>query len=627
LLLASLTGCDAQAVKSLLATTPAVDGKASDATVTDPNKSPATPADIAANLLARLAAVDVAARVGKVARPAGNAVQAPTAGGAGSNVPKEGAPLRPVADGSLVKGDPSRVPQPGFAPRPMPEADALPLVASMPAPPQLEDGWQGMHLDFGSKDFGEAALIARKLASVLDDAKPFAAGGQLEPRPVWSFAFANAKGGFAQVNVTPEGADLFYVAEQSGVKLPVGAPFDLDAVKVSPMQAVAALRAGLAEGSLQDLPFADNLAPIGMGHSGSVSGSTGSGTAGEAVISKPVPMARRVQSETVVGTVEGGSTMPVEPPTISLPPMPELPKPVETVLREMPAGAAWRVTLQKSVSGQLIWLVNGYPDVAMDAVASPGSSVGYPVTKEAVYRRVQDLAAEGGEASSESPVPVEAIAPDSEEGYVGMPAPDDAEGSVPVYPVRDVPMALPTMTSPSVGYPGFSATVTGWKVLKSSYFKPLVAAVDAVSGKVLALMLPRQVTSFYTEPVYGPPCDACTPVDPMPLPPEDPVTEELGDPEGPLAEEPPAEEAVANEPKPEDPVTEELGDPEGPLAEEPPAEEPVANEPKPEDPVTEEPPMDPVVEQPVGPDAREPSPDGSQAGSDPGAEAGAAAAS
>ncbi|MEB3203462.1 MAG: hypothetical protein VKP57_02070 [Candidatus Sericytochromatia bacterium] len=611
LLLASLTGCDAQAVKSLLATTPAVDGKASDASATDANKGPATPADIAANLLARLAAVDVAAKVGKVARPAGNAVQAPTAGGAGSTVPMEGAPLQPGADGSLLAGDPTRLPQPGFAPMPMPEAVALPPMASMPAPPQLEDGWQGMHLDFGSKDFGEAVLIARKLASVLRDARPFAAGGQLEPRPVWSFAFANAKGGFAQVVVTPEWADLFYVAEQSGIDLPADATFDLDAVKVSPMQAVAALRAGLAEGTLQDLPFADDLAPVGMGHSGSVSGSTGSGTAGEAVISKPVPMARRVQSEPVVGTVEGGSTMPAEPvaipgllpigpgsepPSVSLPPKPELPEPVQTVLREMPAGAIWQVTLQKSVSGQLVWLVNAYPDMAMDAVASPESSVGYPVTKEAVYRRVQDLAAEGGEASSESPVPVEAIAPDSEQGYVGMPAPDDAEGSVPVYPVRDVPMAVPTMTSPSVGYPGFGATVTGWEVRKSSYFQPLAAAVDAVSGRVLALMLPRQVTYFYPAPVYGPPCDACTPVDPMPLSPKDPVTEEPGNPDEPLVEEPPSEE-------------------------------PLANDPKPEDPVTEEPPMDPEVEQPADLDAEAPSPDGSAAGSDPGAEAGAGSAS
>ena len=610
LLLASLTGCDAQAVKALLATNPAVDGKASDAAGTDTNKGPATPSDIAANLLARLAAVDVSAKVGKVARPSGSVFQAPTAGGAGSSVPNGGASLPTGADGSVQAGDPSRLPQPGFAPMPMPEADARPPMASMPAPPLLEDGWQGMHLDFGSKDFGEASLIARKLASVLEDARPFAVGGQLEPNPVWSFAFASAKGGFAQVVVTPDGADLSYVAEQAGAVVPMEASLDLDAVKVSPMEAVAALRARLAEGSLQDMPFADDLFPMAKGEPGAVSGSTGSEPAGDAIISKPVPMMRRVQGEAVVGTVEGGdSTMPSEPisiwgpvppdsgtdsPSVTMPPMPDLPQPVESVLRELPAGAGWHVTLQKAASGQLIWLVNAYPYEAMGSAIGSGSSDGaYPVTKEAVYRRVQDLAAEGGDMSSEAPMPIDAGAPDAQEGYVGLPAPGDAdaEGSIPVYPVRDVPLALPTTTSPSVGVTGPGAPITGWEVRKASYFQPFAAAVDAVSGKVLAAMLPRQVTYYYPMPLYGPPCEDCV------------------FPEPPLAE----------EPKPQLP-TEPVGEDSDPSG------DPVVEDPAAEDPLTEEPPTgEPVAEEPAGPDGGEPSPDGLDAGGDAGAVGGAEA--
>ncbi|MEB3237752.1 MAG: hypothetical protein VKO64_09010 [Candidatus Sericytochromatia bacterium] len=562
LLLAGLTGCDAQALRAALTTVPTADGKAADAAQSDAAKSGA---DAAVNLLARLAAVDLSAKLGKVARP--DTFGAAPSGGESAAAPNSGGSQQPVSGGSTLISDPSRLSAPGMMPPRAPEADALPPLVEKPALPATDDGWQGLHLDFGAKDFSDARAIARKLSSVLVDARPIAVNAVLGPVVHWNFVFMDAKGGFAQVSVQAEGADLYFVPGSADGAADLPPALDLEAVKVTPMAALETLRSGLNSGSLVEIPFGQDLYPAGFAKPEAEGGSVSTSP----VASGPMPLMRRLQNDTVSsdGTEGATAVSPIAiaeplPPEAStsepfvggdpstdgqvLKPMPDIPAPVETVLRELPPESNWHVFLQVGAAGRQFWRIDAYPYSLRPEVSSPIGSGGsvdgaVPMAKESVFRRVLDLAVDT-EPTQDSPGGE----------LVGMPAPDgeSVDGSLPIYPTKDLPADGTGAVMPGVSYPPLGAIID-WRIEKSSFRLPLSAAIDADTGKVLALILPKLVTYYYPVPVHASSCDGCTEPYPVPPAPVDPIVVE---PEPGL---PPIEEPVVEEPTPDEPVVEEPG--------------------------------------------------------------------
>lgn len=479
MLLATMTGCDAQALRGLVTTPPAtVSPGGSDGG----GQKPA--ADATAALLARLADLDVTARLKAVSRPTSPLNNASPLG-----------PSTPAA-GELASGG-SGLTQPEGALRPSLGEDSslAPPMLSGPEIPAQDTGWQGLQLDFGAKDWAGASAIARKLSSVLEGARPAWVHGALGPKPYWYFQFVGANGGVADIHVHPEGAALAYLPGPGAGPGFVQPPFlDLDRLAVDPEKAVALVRKAVADPAMKDLAFGEDLYP----EIETVSQPVSSEPEGVATIGASAGAYGSSVRRTMENVAGDGATNPYPSVVSAYPPygevasgdvpMPQLPPPSEEIRRDLPEETQWFLSLQRARDGRMFWRVEGLPaELSTPGMPMPPMPMPLPGSGEG------GASYPGSEPAAPSYYPEKAVMDLGE------------TDSVTVSPVTTVaPYPGGTVTSGPL-YGGVRPPIVGWsEPMKFSYSTPLSAALDAESGKILGLLLPRQVVYYHVEPKFGP---------------------------------------------------------------------------------------------------------------------------